>query len=107
MSNLLSRELIHPVHVFPRRDAGGDVMLSSSFVPLSSELPCELHLVNLRTLANKEGEVKDVAAILHHVGVDCRYPNMKFTCSLQNGKVRYMNVSESFVNLFVYFCYYN
>lgn len=87
LSELLSRELLHPVFVFPRRDTGVDTAMSAAYGAFTAELPCELHLVNMRWMPRFNNDIGDTAVILHHAGTDCNYPAARFTCPLSNGEV--------------------
>lgn len=85
VSHLLSRELIHPVVVMPRRDPGKDTSQSSVYTPLSAELQCDLHLVNLKSMTSD-----DTALLLHHVVAECSYTiwgATRYTCPLHGNDV--------------------
>uniref|UniRef100_A0A5F8G2K0 Alpha-mannosidase n=1 Tax=Monodelphis domestica TaxID=13616 RepID=A0A5F8G2K0_MONDO len=64
--------------------------LLNEFSPLVSSMPCDIHLVNLRTIQAKEdsGPSDEAALILHRKGFDCRFSNRSgVPCSLTQGKV--------------------
>lgn len=54
LGQLSSLALIHPIFVMPRSSAGKEPSLRSSISLLTQSLPCELHLLNLRTLQNSD-----------------------------------------------------
>ncbi|XP_077796488.1 alpha-mannosidase 2x isoform X11 [Macaca mulatta] len=62
-----------------------------SFHPLASSLPCDFHLLNLRTLQAEEDTLPSVemALILHRKGFDCglEAKNLGFNCTTSQGKV--------------------
>jgi alpha-mannosidase II len=62
-----------------------------SFHPLASALPCDFHLLNLRTLPAEEdlSPSADTALILHRKGFDCglQAKNLGFNCTTSQGKV--------------------
>uniref|UniRef100_A0A3Q3XLF8 Alpha-mannosidase n=1 Tax=Mola mola TaxID=94237 RepID=A0A3Q3XLF8_MOLML len=73
LAHLTSLSLCHPPLVMV---APGDSQLPKlrSFLPLHSSLPCDVHLLNLRTLEDtKEAKSpsQEVALLLHRKGFDC------------------------------------
>ncbi|KAF5927300.1 hypothetical protein HPG69_017777 [Diceros bicornis minor] len=62
-----------------------------SFHPLASSLPCDFHLLNLRTLQAEEDALPsaETALILHRKGFDCglEAKNLGFNCTTSQGKV--------------------
>uniref|UniRef100_A0A0D9RWW5 Alpha-mannosidase n=1 Tax=Chlorocebus sabaeus TaxID=60711 RepID=A0A0D9RWW5_CHLSB len=62
-----------------------------SFHPLASSLPCDFHLLNLRTLQAEEDTLPsaEMALILHRKGFDCglEAKNLGFNCTTSQGKV--------------------
>ena len=95
-AQLASSELNHPVTVLPKRGTPPtSPQLAPTFQPLSQQLPCEIHLVNLRSLqhagANRDLEYvpqEEVALILHTFATDCSLPSRGLTCPANNGQVR-------------------
>uniref|UniRef100_A0A8D2LF28 Alpha-mannosidase n=1 Tax=Varanus komodoensis TaxID=61221 RepID=A0A8D2LF28_VARKO len=63
-----------------------------SFLPLSATLPCDFHLLNLRTLQGEDDSLpsSEVALILHRKGFDCSLEarNLGFNCTTTQGTVR-------------------
>uniref|UniRef100_A0A4W4GBI7 Alpha-mannosidase n=1 Tax=Electrophorus electricus TaxID=8005 RepID=A0A4W4GBI7_ELEEL len=60
--------------------------------PLTSSFPCDIHLVNLRTIQSQEeggGPSEQAALILHRKGFDCGFSsrNTGLLCSTTRGKV--------------------
>ncbi|KFO96646.1 Alpha-mannosidase 2x, partial [Calypte anna] len=62
-----------------------------SFVPLSSTLPCDFHILNLRTLQAEDDSLPsaEAALILHRKGFDCSLEakNLGFNCTTSQGKL--------------------
>ncbi|XP_035246262.1 alpha-mannosidase 2 isoform X2 [Anguilla anguilla] len=63
----------------------------SPFSPLASSLPCDVHLVNLRTIQSMEGAgpSNEAALILHRRGFDCEFSNRNtgLLCMTNRGKI--------------------
>ncbi|XP_061119447.1 alpha-mannosidase 2 isoform X2 [Conger conger] len=63
----------------------------SSFSPLASSLPCDVHMVNLRTIQSMEGAgpSDEAALILHRRGFDCEFSNRNtgLLCVTTRGKI--------------------
>lgn len=73
LAHLSSLSLCHPPITMVARSDNQLPMLRP-FLPLSSSLPCDLHLLNLRTLEDPqeaESPSKEVALLLHRKGFDC------------------------------------
>uniref|UniRef100_A0A8C5JVT4 Alpha-mannosidase n=1 Tax=Jaculus jaculus TaxID=51337 RepID=A0A8C5JVT4_JACJA len=90
LSHLTSMYLNTPPLVLPvaKRQLPGPSL--RSFRPLASILPCDFHLLNLRTLAAEDTSPSaDAALILHRKGFDCglEAKNLGFNCSTSQGKV--------------------
>ncbi|KFU87116.1 Alpha-mannosidase 2x, partial [Chaetura pelagica] len=62
-----------------------------SFVPLSNTLPCDFHILNLRTLQAEDDSLPsaEAALILHRKGFDCSLEakNLGFNCTTSQGKL--------------------
>lgn len=91
LSHLTSMYLNTPPLILPvaQRQASGPAL--RSFHALASVLPCDFHLLNLRTLP-AEGDASpsaDAALILHRKGFDCglEAKNLGFNCTTSQGKV--------------------
>ncbi|XP_070631244.1 alpha-mannosidase 2x isoform X3 [Bos indicus] len=91
LSHLTSMYLNTPVLALPvaRRQAPGPAL--RSFHPLASSLPCDFHLLNLRTLQAEEDGLPsaETALLLHRKGFDCglEAKNLGFNCTTSQGKV--------------------
>ncbi|XP_040113420.1 alpha-mannosidase 2x isoform X3 [Oryx dammah] len=91
LSHLTSMYLNTPVLALPvaRRQAPGPTL--RSFHPLASSLPCDFHLLNLRTLQAEEDGLPsaETALLLHRKGFDCglEAKNLGFNCTTSQGKV--------------------
>ncbi|XP_074138044.1 alpha-mannosidase 2 [Sminthopsis crassicaudata] len=90
LSHLTSSFLNHPVITMTTNPDINIPYLLNGFSPLVSSMPCDIHLVNLRTIQSKEdnGPSDEAALILHRKGFDCRLSNRSgLLCSLTQGKV--------------------
>uniref|UniRef100_A0A8D2QEH2 Alpha-mannosidase n=1 Tax=Zonotrichia albicollis TaxID=44394 RepID=A0A8D2QEH2_ZONAL len=60
-----------------------------SFVPLATTLPCDFHILNLRTLQDDSLPSAEAALILHRKGFDCSLEakNLGFNCTTSQGKL--------------------
>ncbi|XP_020761455.2 alpha-mannosidase 2x isoform X1 [Odocoileus virginianus] len=91
LSHMTSMYLNTPVLALPvaRRQAPGPAL--RSFHPLASSLPCDFHLLNLRTLQAEEDGLPsaETALLLHRKGFDCglEAKNLGFNCTTSQGKV--------------------
>ncbi|KAM6036285.1 alpha-mannosidase 2 isoform 2-T2 [Theristicus caerulescens] len=100
LSHMTSLFLNHPViPMTPYTDSGVPEMLNT-FSPLMSSMPCDIHIVNLRTIQSKvDIEPSDEAAlILHRKGFDCRFSNrdMGLLCSTTQGKIKVHKLFNKF-----------
>nr|XP_006627077.1 PREDICTED: alpha-mannosidase 2 [Lepisosteus oculatus]XP_015193543.1 PREDICTED: alpha-mannosidase 2 [Lepisosteus oculatus] len=90
LSHVSSLYLNHPVLPMTISTDFGDASLSA-FSPLVSSMPCDMHLVNLRTIQSKEGDgpSDEAALILHRKGFDCAFStkNTGLLCSTTLGKI--------------------
>ncbi|KAM9101025.1 alpha-mannosidase 2 [Sarcophilus harrisii] len=90
LSHLTSSFLNHPVITMTTNPDINIPHLLNGFSPLVSSMPCDIHLVNLRTIQSKEdsGPSDEAALILHRKGFDCRLSNRsEQLCSLTQGKI--------------------
>ncbi|CAJ1099312.1 alpha-mannosidase 2x-like [Octopus vulgaris] len=100
LAHLTSLHLIHPLYVSPRNPDSSNIDLqllpsfSSTLDGSSSGLTCDVHLLNLRTLQNKDDDPSlkfvpqnSAALILHRFSFDCDFPNLGLSCTIGNGKV--------------------
>lgn len=99
LSHLTSSFLNHPFlpMVLSAKFSSPAVELLSELHLLQSSLPCDIHLVNLRTIQSKTGEdySDEAALILHRKGFDCQFSSRGtgLSCSTTQGK---MSVSKLF-----------
>ncbi|XP_004420380.1 PREDICTED: alpha-mannosidase 2 [Ceratotherium simum simum] len=101
LSHITSSFLNHPVFSMTEKIPVPTLQLLGEFSPLLSSLPCDIHLVNLRTIQSQEnGEYSDEAAlILHRKGFDCRFPSRDtgLLCSTTQGKILVQKLFNKFI----------
>ena len=62
--------------------------LAMNYSPVQKELDCDIHLINLRTLATGQNSPSDkTALILHRQGFNACYKPIALTCQTTGGKV--------------------
>ncbi|XP_062582673.1 alpha-mannosidase 2x-like, partial [Saccostrea cucullata] len=85
-------QLNHKISILPQKSSVSVPALLSQHSFLSSPLPCDVHLLNLRSLQKTyDGAITrgdDSALLLHRIGVDCGIPNTDLQCSYTQGRVR-------------------
>lgn len=86
LSHLASQELVHHMHVLPAHVAGPPTGLRHNYTGLTTQLPCDIHLLNLRTLQSTS-QSTHAALLLHRLGVDCGFPTYGVTCQCSSSKV--------------------
>uniref|UniRef100_A0A8C3REB7 Mannosidase alpha class 2A member 1 n=1 Tax=Cyanoderma ruficeps TaxID=181631 RepID=A0A8C3REB7_9PASS len=100
LSHMTSLFLNHPVIPMTANADSGIPELLNIFSPLMSSMPCDMHLVNLRTIQGKvDNKPSDEAAlILHRKGFDCRFSNrdMGLLCSTTQGKIKVHKLFSKF-----------
>ncbi|XP_038826557.1 alpha-mannosidase 2-like isoform X1 [Salvelinus namaycush] len=92
LSHVSSLYLNHPLIPMAVSTEAESLSLSP-LSPLASSLPCDVHLVNLRTIQSKEeggGPSDEAALILHRKGFDCALSNRNtgLLCATTQGKIR-------------------
>ncbi|XP_008854233.1 alpha-mannosidase 2 [Nannospalax galili] len=92
LSHMTSSFLNHPVlPMIVKVKIPPTSVLLNEFPPLLSSLPCDIHLVNLRTIQSKVGSgySDEAALILHRKGFDCQFSSrgMGLHCSTSQGKM--------------------
>uniref|UniRef100_A0A6Q2Y998 Alpha-mannosidase n=1 Tax=Esox lucius TaxID=8010 RepID=A0A6Q2Y998_ESOLU len=92
LSHVSSLYLNHPLIPMAVSTEAGSLSLTR-FSPLASSLPCDIHMVNLRTIQSKEeggGPSDEAALILHRKGFDCALSNRNtgLLCATTQGKIR-------------------
>uniref|UniRef100_A0A8C9VFU6 mannosyl-oligosaccharide 1,3-1,6-alpha-mannosidase n=1 Tax=Scleropages formosus TaxID=113540 RepID=A0A8C9VFU6_SCLFO len=100
LSHMTSAILNHEVLALPVVPKKRGVPPLRTFSPLSAALPCDIHLLNLRSI---QGQVLPehvpspyTALILHRKGLDCSLEaqNPGFNCSTTQGRVSHSMVSS-------------
>ncbi|XP_063052650.1 alpha-mannosidase 2x [Engraulis encrasicolus] len=91
VSHMTSSILSHEVLALPVVAKHGVPPLRT-FAPLTAPLPCDFHLLNLRTIHSKEDAQSPspyTALLLHRKAVDCRLEaqNLGFNCTTTHGQV--------------------
>ncbi|ERE82555.1 alpha-mannosidase 2 [Cricetulus griseus] len=93
LSHLTSSFLNHPFlpMILNVKLSSPAVELLNELSLLQSSLPCDIHLVNLRTMQSKMGKgySDEAALILHRKGFDCQFSSrgMGLSCSTTQGKM--------------------
>lgn len=100
LSHITSSFLNHPVFAMIEKNPVPTLQLLGEFSPLLSSLPCDIHLINLRTIQSKvDGKQSDEAAlILHRKGFDCRFSSRDtgLLCSTTQGKILVQKLFNKF-----------
>ncbi|XP_006886769.1 PREDICTED: alpha-mannosidase 2-like [Elephantulus edwardii] len=101
LSHLTSSFLNHPLFPMTEKISSPAPQLLGEFSPLLSSLPCDIHLVTLRTIQSKvgNGHSDEAAMILHRKGFDCRFQSkdMGLLCSTTQGKMLVQKLFNKFV----------
>ncbi|XP_070545855.1 alpha-mannosidase 2x-like [Ptychodera flava] len=88
LSHTVSQTLNNPLITLPTLM---DADIVTEFAPLTQQLSCDVHLLNLRHLHDmREGESvpgDGALLLLHRLGFDCKYPATTLTCSTNQGQV--------------------
>ncbi|XP_064192799.1 alpha-mannosidase 2x isoform X3 [Anguilla rostrata] len=91
LSHMTSAILNHEVLALPVLPKRRGVPPLRSFAPLSGALPCDFHLLNLRSIQSQDELSPSAysALILHRKGLDCglETPNPGFNCTTTQGKL--------------------
>ncbi|XP_043769698.1 alpha-mannosidase 2 [Cervus elaphus] len=100
LSHITSSFLNHPVFPMTEKVPVPTLQLLAEFSPLMSPLPCDIHLVNLRTIQSKvDGKHSSEAAlILHRKGFDCHFSSRGagLLCSTTRGKILVQKLFSKF-----------
>uniref|UniRef100_A0A4W2EQ13 mannosyl-oligosaccharide 1,3-1,6-alpha-mannosidase n=1 Tax=Bos indicus x Bos taurus TaxID=30522 RepID=A0A4W2EQ13_BOBOX len=100
LSHITSSFLNHPVFPMTEKVPVPTLQLLGEFSPLMAPLPCDIHLVNLRTVQSKvDGKHSNEAAlILHRKGFDCRFSSRDtgLLCSTTQGKILVQKLFSKF-----------
>uniref|UniRef100_A0AAR2IX91 Alpha-mannosidase n=1 Tax=Pygocentrus nattereri TaxID=42514 RepID=A0AAR2IX91_PYGNA len=91
LSHMTSAILNHEVLALPVIPKKRGVPPLRTFSPLAAALPCDFHLLNLRSIQNQDAHSPSpyTALLLHRLGLDCglEAQNPGFNCSTTQGKV--------------------
>ncbi|XP_044301669.1 alpha-mannosidase 2 [Varanus komodoensis] len=100
LSHITSSFINHPVIPMVTSADTGVPPLLSTFSPLVSSMPCDMHLVNLRTIQSMadSGPSEEAALIVHRKGFDCRITNtdLGLLCSTTQGKLKVHKLFNKF-----------
>ncbi|KFO29859.1 alpha-mannosidase 2 [Fukomys damarensis] len=102
LSHMTSSFLNHPVFPMTVKTefSSPNLHLLNEFPLLLSSLPCDIHLVNLRTIQSKVGTgySDEAALILHRKGFDCQFPSgdTGLLCSTTQGKMLVQKIFNKF-----------
>ncbi|KAM8861457.1 alpha-mannosidase 2x isoform 2-T2 [Synchiropus picturatus] len=101
LSHMTNGILNHEVLALPVIPKRRGVPPLQTFAPFKSFLPCDLHLVNLRSIQSQQDASTPsayTALILHRLGLDCGLEgqNLGFNCTTTQGQV---SISGLFKNL--------
>ena len=84
----LSNAFLYPTTTFYQRRH--DRHLLPTFSPLKSQLPCDFHLVNLKTMPSAQNEkLLQVVLVLHRTAFQCQYPSQMLKCSAYNDDLKF------------------
>lgn len=85
-STVISQHLSHPVSVLHQSSSASPSLLPE-FAGLSRAFPCDIFLVNLRTIqkGTEPQPTSQAAMIVRRHGYDCSFPS---ECQTTSGKVR-------------------
>ncbi|KAK2524447.1 Man2a2 [Columba guinea] len=91
LSHLTSMHLNAEALVLPMAQEKPSPPALRSFLPLSTTLPCDFHILNLRTLQAEDDSLPsaEAALILHRKGFDCSLEakNLGFNCTTSQGRL--------------------
>ncbi|XP_013915232.1 PREDICTED: alpha-mannosidase 2 [Thamnophis sirtalis] len=100
LSHITSSFINHPVIPMITSAGSFSPSLLNTFSPLISSMPCDMHIVNLRTIQSKtdSGPSEEAALIFHRKGFDCRFANtdLGLLCSTTQGKLRVYKLFNKF-----------
>uniref|UniRef100_A0A673BPP0 Alpha-mannosidase n=1 Tax=Sphaeramia orbicularis TaxID=375764 RepID=A0A673BPP0_9TELE len=101
LSHMTDAVLNHEVLALPVLPKRRGIPPLQTFAPLKSLLPCDFHLLNMRSIQSQQDPHSPspyTALILHRLGLDCglEVQNLGFNCTTTQGQ---LNVSGLFKNL--------
>ncbi|XP_017278530.1 alpha-mannosidase 2x isoform X1 [Kryptolebias marmoratus] len=100
-SHMTSAFLNHEVLALPVLPKRRGVPPLQTFAPLKSAVPCDFHLLNLRSIQSQQDALSPspyTALILHRLALDCGFEaqNLGFNCTTTQGQ---LSVSSLFKNV--------
>ena len=93
LSHFTTMALNHELKTYTALPEGSESApkLLSEYNGLAAALPCDVHLLNLRTRAHMDDSTihakREALLLLHRKGFDCSFPGTTLTCSTNDGKV--------------------
>ncbi|KAJ0029679.1 hypothetical protein NQD34_004676 [Periophthalmus magnuspinnatus] len=101
LSHMTNAFLNHDVLALPVLPKRRGIPPLQTFAPLKSAFPCDMHLVNLRSIQTQQDALTPsphTVFIIHRLGLDCTLEaqNMAFNCTTTQGQ---LNISGLFKNL--------
>ncbi|XP_062985608.1 alpha-mannosidase 2 [Elgaria multicarinata webbii] len=100
LSHTTSSFINHPVIPMITYADTGVPSLLNTFSPLISSMPCDIQMVNLRTIQSMtdSGPSEEAALIVHRKGFDCRFTNtdLGLFCSTTQGKLKVHKLFNKF-----------
>uniref|UniRef100_A0A8C7XVX1 Alpha-mannosidase n=1 Tax=Oryzias sinensis TaxID=183150 RepID=A0A8C7XVX1_9TELE len=98
-SAILNHEVL-PLPVVPKRRG---IPPLKTFAPLMSKFPCDFHLLNLRSIQNKQDGLTPspyTALLLHRLALDCSIEaqNLGFNCTTTQGQVNHTRAFHTFLS---------
>ncbi|XP_061479767.1 alpha-mannosidase 2 [Rhineura floridana] len=100
LSHITSSFINHPMIPMITYADNSIQSLVNTFSPLISSMPCDMHMVNLRTIQSKadSGPSDEAALIVHRKGFDCRFAttDLDLLCSTTQGKLKVHKLFNNF-----------
>uniref|UniRef100_A0A8C3HLI8 Alpha-mannosidase n=1 Tax=Chrysemys picta bellii TaxID=8478 RepID=A0A8C3HLI8_CHRPI len=91
LSHITSSFINHPVIPMTTYAESGVPQILNAFSPLTSSMPCDMHVhLNFVCLQADSGPSDEAALILHRKGFDCKFSNKDtgLLCSTTQGKIK-------------------
>uniref|UniRef100_A0A8C1MSC4 Alpha-mannosidase n=1 Tax=Cyprinus carpio TaxID=7962 RepID=A0A8C1MSC4_CYPCA len=106
LSHMTSTILNHEVLALPVLPRKHGVPPMRTFAPLAGTLPCDFHLLNLRSIQSQDAYSPSpyTALLLHRLGLDCglEAQNPGFNCSTTQGQVSVLGGKTTFTKNTLY-----
>ncbi|XP_013414092.1 alpha-mannosidase 2 isoform X2 [Lingula anatina] len=87
ISHSISEVLNNRLYMFVVNNNEAANIAVHQFVPLSKSFPCDVSLVNLRSLVTVERNFNGTAVLLKRKGFECRYPEDGLSCTTSSGQI--------------------